>query len=221
MTTDIDAMIEGASAMKDAINNVGNRYGLPYGWLNADFMKTGSYSEKLSQFSVYYKTYSNTVTIRTINAEYLIAMKLRSGRQYKNDLSDVLGILSEHEKRGTPITMEQISKAVADLYGSWNALPENSREFIESTMKDGHFKTLYELAISNEKETKVHLIRFESEYPGILKNDNVEQITKNLQKKAKQESVLSEIQKRKSAEQAEQKQNSKSKCSGDKQSKRR
>ncbi len=50
-------MIEGASAMKDAINNVGNRYGLPYGWLNADFMKTGSYSEKLSQFSVYYKTY--------------------------------------------------------------------------------------------------------------------------------------------------------------------
>ena len=200
MTTDIDALIEGASAMKDAINNVGNRYGLPYGWLNADFMNTGSYSDKLSQFSVYYKTYSNTVTIRTINAEYLIAMKLRSGRQYKNDLSDVLGILSEHEKRGTPITMEQIRKAVTNLYGSWNTLPESSREFIENAMKNGHFKTLYDQTVSNEKETKAHLIKFETQYPGILKNDNVEQITKKLQKKAEQESILAEIQKRKSTE---------------------
>ena len=187
-------LIGGASVL------INYRYGLPYGWLNADFMNTGSYSDKLSQFSVYYKTYSNTVTIRTINAEYLIAMKLRSGRQYKNDLSDVLGILSEHEKRGTPITMEQIRKAVTNLYGSWNTLPESSREFIENAMKNGHFKTLYDQTVSNEKETKAHLIKFETQYPGILKNDNVEQITKKLQKKAEQESILAEIQKRKSTE---------------------
>ena len=106
MTTDIDALIQAASAMKDAIHHVGERYGLPNDWLNADFMRTPSYSAKLAQFSVYYKTYSNIVTIRTIAAEYLIAMKLRSGRQYKSDLSDILGILAEHEKRGTPITLE-------------------------------------------------------------------------------------------------------------------
>lgn len=52
----------------------------------------------LTQFSVYYKTCSNIVTIRTVAAEYLIAMKLRSGRQYKSELSDVLGVLAEHEK---------------------------------------------------------------------------------------------------------------------------
>ena len=125
MTTDIDALIQAASAMKDAINRVGDRYDLPHGWLNADFTNTESYSVKLSQFSVYYTTYANIVTIRTVEAEYLIAMKLRSGRQYKSDLSDILGILSEHQKRGTPISMEQIRKAVSDLYGAWGIAAGN------------------------------------------------------------------------------------------------
>ena len=53
MTTDIDALVQAASAMKEAINHVGDRYGLPNGWLNADFTNTDSYSVKLSQFSVY------------------------------------------------------------------------------------------------------------------------------------------------------------------------
>ena len=50
MTTDIDALIQAASAMMEAINHVGDRYGLPNGWLNADFTNTDSYSVKLSQF---------------------------------------------------------------------------------------------------------------------------------------------------------------------------
>ena len=99
MTTDIDAVIQAASVMKDVINRVGDRYDLPNGWLNQDFVRTESYSPSLSRFSEYYKTYSNVLTIRTVAAEYLIAMKLRSGRQYKSDLSDVLGILAEHEKK--------------------------------------------------------------------------------------------------------------------------
>ena len=40
MTTNVDALIQAASAMKEAINYVGDRYGLPNGWLNADFMNT-------------------------------------------------------------------------------------------------------------------------------------------------------------------------------------
>ena len=79
------------------------------------------------------------MTIRTVEAEYLIAMKLRSGRQYKSDLSDVLGILAEHEKRGDPIPIDRIRRAVADLYGEWDALPAASREFIENVMESGRF----------------------------------------------------------------------------------
>ena len=38
MTTDIDALIEAASAFKDAINCIRDRYDLPNGWLNSDFI---------------------------------------------------------------------------------------------------------------------------------------------------------------------------------------
>lgn len=183
MTTDVDALIHAASGMKDAINRVGDRFGLPNGWLNADFKNTASYTPKLDEVSVYYKTYSNVLTVRTVAAEYLIAMKLRSGRQYKSDLSDVLGILAEHGKRGTPITMEQIQKAVTDLYGGWTSLSDMSQAFISNVMEDGRFEQLYAQIVQGEQETKKLLIRFEKEYPSIAKEDNVDAIAVTLQKK--------------------------------------
>ena len=171
MTTDIDALIQAASVMKDVINLVGDRYHLPNGWLNQDFIRTESYSPELVRFSEYYRTYSNVLTVRTVAAEYLIAMKLRSGRQYKSDLSDVLGILAEHEKNGNPITLERIRKAVSDLYEDWNALPEVSQNFISNVMRDGHFGELYAQTIIGEKETKELLIKFEQDYPGVTKGN--------------------------------------------------
>lgn len=197
MTTDIDALIQAASAMKDAINRVGDRYDLPHGWLNADFTNTESYSVKLSQFSVYYKTYANIVTIRTVEAEYLIAMKLRSGRQYKSDLSDILGILAEHQKRGTPISMEQIRKAVSDLYGAWESLPETSQAFIENVMEDGRFEELYEQTASGEKEVGALLLQFEQNYPNVVTGKNVNEIAGNLQKKTDRASILAKLREKK------------------------
>ena len=196
MTTDIDALIQAASAMKEAINHIGDRYGLPNGWLNADFRKTDSYTPKLIEFSVYYKTYSNVLSIRTVAAEYLIAMKLRSGRQYKSDLSDVLGILAEHKKRGTPIIMEQIQKAVTDLYGDWSSLSDMSQTFIENVMADGRFEQLYEQTARGEQETKELLIRFEKDYPGVTKESNVDAIAYNLQKKANKASIIAQLRQR-------------------------
>ena len=190
MTTDIDAVIRASSAIKDAIGRVGDRFELPGGWLNADFMNTDSYSAGLLQFSEYYKTFSNVLTIRTVAAEYLIAMKLRSGRQYKSDLSDVLGILAEHKKRGSPITSEQVRRAVIELYGTWEALPETSQEFIGNVMKDGRFEELYKQTAMGEKETRELLIRFEEDYPGVMKGSNVDAIAENLQKNADRASIL-------------------------------
>ena len=197
MTTDIDALILAASAMKEAIYRIGDRYGLPNGWLNADFMNTDSYSVNLSQFSVYYKTYSNTVTVRTVAAEYLVAMKLRSGRQYKSDLSDILGILAEHEKRGTPITLEKIHKAVTDLYGTWENLPESSRAFIENVMEDGRFGELYEQTASGEREVGSLLVQFEQNYPNVITDKNAEEIADNLQKKTDRASILAKLREKK------------------------
>ena len=193
MTTDVDALIHAASSMKDAINRVGDRFSLPNGWINSDFRNTSSYTPKLTQFSEYYKTYSNVVTIRTVSSEHLIAMKLRSGRQYKSDLSDVLGILAEHEKRGVPITMEQIRKAVADLYGDWSSMPEASQVFIENVMESGDFQQLYQRTMQGEQEAKNLLIQFEQEYPGVTTGGNVDSIVENLQKKSDKVSLLARL----------------------------
>lgn len=183
MTTDVDAVIHAVSSMKEAVNKVGDKYNLPNGWLNADFMKTDSYSSKLDQYSVYYKEFSNVLTVRTVSAEYLIAMKLCSGRKYKKDLSDIIGILAEHEKRGEPITLEKIDKAVTDLYGSWDKISEDSRIFIEETMKKGDFEKVYTEISVEENKAKDLLINFEQDYPGVANTANVNDILMNLKKK--------------------------------------
>lgn len=183
MTTDIDAVIHAASSMKDAINMVGDKFDLPNGWLNADFMHTGSYSPKLDEFSVYYKSFYGVLSVRTIAAEYLIAMKLRSGRKYKNDLSDIIGILAEHEKRGTPITLEEIDAAVTNLYGGWEGFPEDSKPFIEEALKNGDFENVYTSVKKDEIESKDILIGFEKDYPKVAKESNVNDILKILKEK--------------------------------------
>ncbi|MBQ7874058.1 MAG: hypothetical protein IJ306_02680 [Oscillospiraceae bacterium] len=183
MTTDVDAVIHAVSSMKEAVNRVGDRYDLPNGWLNADFMKTDSYSSKLDQYSVYYREFSNVLTVRTVSAEYLIAMKLCSGRKYKKDLSDVIGILAEHEKRGEPITMERIDKAVTDLYGSWDKISEDSENFIREAMEKGNFEKVYAEISAEETKAKGLLINFEQDYPGVTNTTNVNDILKNLKKK--------------------------------------
>lgn len=185
MTTDIDAVIHAASSMKDAINHVGDKFDLPNGWLNADFMHTGSYSPKLDEFSIYYRSFYGILSVRTIAAEYLIAMKLRSGRKYKNDLSDIIGILAEHEKRGTPITFEKIDMAVVNLYGGWDDFPEDSKPFIKDALSHGDFENVYTSVKNDEAESKDILISFEKEYPKVAKESNINDILKALKEKRK------------------------------------
>jgi hypothetical protein len=183
MTYDIDAVIIASSAMKEAINRVGDKLGLPHGWLNADFTRTGSYSTKLLEVSVYYKTYSNVLQIRTVSAEYLIAMKLMSGRRYKNDISDIYGILWEHQRNGTLITKDSIEKAVAVLYDGLDKLPEKSRLLLEKAFADGDFESLYNQSREDEKEAKEILVVFEEEYPNTLKTENIDSILDEMKRK--------------------------------------
>jgi len=200
MTTDIDAVIRAASAMKDVISRVGDRFALPTGWLNQDFIRTESYSPSLVRYSEYYKTYSNVLTVRTIAAEYLIAMKLKSGRQYKRDLSDVLGILAEHEKKAAPISLERIEKAVSALYGSWEALPEASQNFIMNVMQNGDFSGLFQQTLLAESETKELLLQFELDYPGVMQSENVDTIAGGFQQRTGKEALLAKLREKKNEE---------------------
>ena len=199
MTTDVDAVIKAASSMKDAINKVGDKFNLPNGWLNADFMKTASYTPKLSTYSVHYKEFSNVLQVRTVSAEYLIAMKLMAGRKYKNDLSDIVGILAEHEKQDKAITLEMIKKAVINLYGSWDKLSADSRDFIEGTMEKGNFEQLYKTVSEEEKKSKETLIEFQQDYPGVATTENIDSILNNLKKKqSSKDEILNRLKKSKS-----------------------
>lgn len=183
MTYDMDAVINASAFMKDAINYVGDKYGLPDGWLNDEFMKTDSYSPKIAQYARYYRTFSNIVTLRTITGEYLVAMKLKSGRQYKYDRSDVIGVLWEHEKEGDPLTMERIKKAVCDLYGSYEVLSEEIRKFVEKALEEGEYEKMYTQIRQYEAENKENLLEYQEEKPGMINEDNVNDIIESLRRK--------------------------------------
>lgn len=186
MTTDVDAIIQASSVLKDAIRKVSDTYHLPHDWLNADFVKTASYSDKLIQYSVHYRTFYGSLNVRTVTAEYLIAMKLRSGRKYKNDLSDIIGILAEHEKRGSVITYEQIDTAVVNLYGSWDSIPDDSVAFIKDTLAHGRYEEVYQTIRNSEKQAKETLLEFSEEYPDALKESNVEDVLNSLKARKKE-----------------------------------
>jgi len=184
MTTDMDAIIHASSAMKQAINTVGDKFNLPTGWLNTDFTRTKSYSDKLTQVSVYYKTYSNILTIRTVAAEYLIAMKLVSGRRYKNDLSDIAGILWEHHKTGKPISYEMIDKAVSELYSGWSDVSDKLKNILNEVFKSGKYEVLYNETRESEITAKKALVEFGKQDPDGLKNaDDVNAFLDKVQKK--------------------------------------
>jgi len=187
VTYDIDAIILASSAMKDAINRVGDRMGLPSGWLNADFQKTASFSNKLLEVSVYYKTFSNILTIRTVAAEYLIAMKLMSGRQYKNDLSDIVGVLLEHQKNGTPISRESINNALITLYGESAVLPAISQKTIDDAFSDGDYAGAYAKVRDNEKHAKEILVEFDKANPDKLRGENSAAILEQARQKRQRE----------------------------------
>lgn len=186
MTYDMDAIIKPSGAMKDAINTVGDRLGLPVGWLNTDFVNTNSYTPKLAEYSKYYKIFSNILQIRTVSAEYLIAMKLMAGRQYKNDLSDIVGVLIEQEERNAPLSFEKIKKAVVDLYDSYDKIPKDSRTFIEAVYKKENLHEFYKQCRELEQENKDVLVGFQGDYPGILNGDNLADILKAAKAKKNQ-----------------------------------
>ena len=182
-TYDMDAVMEGASSLKDAINYVGDKYHLPNGWLNDDFVRTESYTPRIIRYSRYYKTFSNVVTYRTVTGEYLLAMKLKAGRAYKYDRSDVIGILWEQEKMGDPLTMDRIRKAVTDLYDSYDVLSDEVKDFVEAAIREGGYETKYDRVRQIEAENKENLLIYEESKPGVINEDNVNDVISALRKK--------------------------------------
>lgn len=185
MTYDIDAVVTASSAMKEAVNAVGDKFQLPNRWLNADFKNTNSYSPKLRQYSKYYRTYSNVLHIRAVNAEYLIAMKLMSGRSYKKDLSDVVGILYEQEKSGQPLGYEKIDKAVKELYGDWNGISDYARKILLTALSSENLAELFEQQMKEENLSRQILLHAEQKDTKAVTESSAEDIIRKALAKKK------------------------------------
>jgi hypothetical protein len=183
LTYDVDAVIETSGSMKEAISRVRDKHGLVHGWMNTDFMRTESYTAKLREVSVFYRTFSNILQIRTVAAEYLLAMKLKSGRAYKNDLSDIVGVMSEHQRRGEPIPRESINNAFITLYGAQATMPETSRRLLDAVFAQENLENLFKLIRESELEAKNLLLEFERKYPRALNDDNTDAILARVKRK--------------------------------------
>ena len=110
-------------------------------------------------------------------------MKLMSGRIYKNDLSDILGVLISQREKGKEISLTQIIKAAEDLYGEWNNIPERSRKFIEFVYEDNKLNDLYQFYREKELNAEKLLDVFDKKYPEFLTIDNINDVIENLQQK--------------------------------------
>ena len=122
---DIDGYYK-SDILKQAIFKVADRLGLPDDWLNNDFLNTTSFTSNIVKYSEFCKEFNQCLSVRTVSKEYLVAMKLKSFRKYKSDISDIVGILEEDKN----ITLSSVKTAIINLYGSFEAVSEEARNFL-------------------------------------------------------------------------------------------
>ena len=125
--------------------------------------------------------------MRTIRAEYLVAMKLVSGRQYKKDLSDIAGIVYEQEVAGSPLTHETIDKAVINLYGDWSRISDYAKETLDKILSCDNLKELFMGLSENEENAKATLAEIDRKYPKVINKDNVDEVIAAALKKQKKD----------------------------------
>lgn len=153
-TQDFDVILRTASGISDVITRFADENDLPRDWMNSDFIKTTSYSAKLTEVSKHFCSLNNnTLEIRTVSGKYLIAMKIRAHREYRNDISDVAGILIEEREKGNNIGLSDVNDAYVFLYEE--AIDSNVEKVVRELFdKDAdELKKIY--AEQNEAEASI------------------------------------------------------------------
>ena len=100
-TQDFDVILHAASGIKDVITRFADKNNL----------------DALMEVSRHYCWLNNkTLEIRTVSGIYLIAMKMKARRDYRNDISDAIGILIEEAEAGNTFFYDDIEAACHKLY---------------------------------------------------------------------------------------------------------
>ena len=166
-TNDVDAIINWGF-LNQSIKNISQKFDLEKNWLNSDFIQTKSYTPKLIEFSTFYKCFQKILNVRTVKSEYLIAMKMVSGRVYKNDLSDIVGILLAEHQMGNYINREKIEKSIFELYGSLNIVHEDIYKSVYRILDKGNLNEIYNFYLESEKNAKEQILQLRNLNDNIL-----------------------------------------------------
>lgn len=81
-----------------------------------------------------------------------------SGRLYKHDRSDIVGVLMENMQKQTPISKERIDTAITELYGNYDRVSEEMQEFLNKVLKTDDLETLYYETAEIEADNKDKLL---------------------------------------------------------------
>ena len=175
-TVDIDCIDVHNALMNEVVSEVAIKHNLPVDWINTDFKNTNSYSQKLISYSSYYKTFSGVLNIRTIKDEYLIAMKIVSARKYKNDYSDIYGIVKYLKDNDIKISIEQVDRAIDELYLSRDKVDNDAYEFTKRII-DG-IDSMSQKAVRSIEEENLEEIKKKTN--SSKEADNIDEILKKI-----------------------------------------
>lgn len=186
-TQDFDIMVQSMGKIKNVSYRVADLYNLPDNWLNTDFMHTVSYSEKLREVSKHFCSFNNgNLEFRTVNGEYLIAMKMVSAREYRNDISDVVGILIYMKNETKDFSMDRIDRAIDFLYGKReNVIKEDVYDKVKEYVKWSvtELEKEYDVLTQMEKQTKQELIDINEKYQGVVKEESIDTVIEGLRRR--------------------------------------
>ncbi len=111
-------------------------------------------------------------------------MKLISFRAYKRDKSDIVGIIESHKNSVRPIQIDEVQTAVENLYGNWDVITDEAKEFVEKVLLG---TVSYEIEMLGEDEGKEILLEIEEKYDNVLNTSNVNTILEQIRAKRKSE----------------------------------
>jgi len=187
VTQDFDVMVQSMELINNIANRVADLYNLPDNWLNTGFMHTASYSDKLREVSKHFCTFNNgSLEFRTVNEEYLIAMKMVSAREYRNDISDIVGILIHMKDASEDFLMERIDYAIGFLYGKREDIIKDDiyakvKEYIERSVHE--LKKEYDALTQMENQTRQELIAINEKYQGVVKEESIDKVIEGLRRR--------------------------------------
>lgn len=109
-------------------------------------------------------------------------MKLMSGRKYKNDISDIVGIINSCKLNNKIITYDMIDTAVKNLYDNWDNIDKEVVELLHIILNTKNLNELYDKTLKDENNSKHQLLDFNNKYQHTLNEANINDVLAILNK---------------------------------------